>query len=267
MLYKESIKLALGLFICFGVTITYAQPIFKLEGSIIDIESNKPIDSLLVVLFNVTTGDSFETYTDTAGFYCFETLENGDRIVQHNSEFTVEPRGFQRIGGDVCRYLSARGFESTIGMDESTAFIKDFQLQSANCCYDFVIFPTVLFDACDELLVSDGMNSIDSLDLVFNVLIENPTVVIEVAAHSFDKGPEAENQTCSQQRAQLVLDYLISKGIDPARLVPVGYGETRPKFSEQEIMRLPDIEREAAIFRNNRVVFAVLSYDFIPVDE
>ena len=38
---------------------------------------------------------------------------------------------------------------------------------------------------------------------------------------------EAINSTLSENRAKNVVEYLISKGVDPSRLIGVGYGETK----------------------------------------
>jgi len=48
------------------------------------------------------------------------------------------------------------------------------------------------------------------------------------------------------------------------RLMPVSYGDTRPKFSMDQLKVMSSEERIHAEYRNNRVVFSVLSYDFVP---
>ena len=42
------------------------------------------------------------------------------------------------------------------------------------------------------------------------------------------RGAEAYNQTLSEQRAQSVMDYLVSQGVDASRLESRGYGESKP---------------------------------------
>jgi outer membrane protein OmpA-like peptidoglycan-associated protein len=36
------------------------------------------------------------------------------------------------------------------------------------------------------------------------------------------------NQTLSEQRAKATYDYLVSKGVNPGRLIYKGFGETKP---------------------------------------
>jgi len=50
----------------------------------------------------------------------------------------------------------------------------------------------------------------------------------EVAGHTDNVGDKAMNQRLSEARANAVVAYLRSKGIDASRLVSRGYGETKP---------------------------------------
>lgn len=53
-------------------------------------------------------------------------------------------------------------------------------------------------------------------------------VNIEVAGHTDSRGSDQYNMTLSQQRAEAVRNYLISKGIAADRLTAKGYGESQP---------------------------------------
>lgn len=63
------------------------------------------------------------------------------------------------------------------------------------------------------------------LDKVYKLISDNPGVYFEVAGHTDSLGTDDYNHTLSQARAKSVVDYLVAKGIDAARLYPVGYGE------------------------------------------
>ncbi len=54
---------------------------------------------------------------------------------------------------------------------------------------------------------------------------------IQVTGHTDSTGPEDYNQTLSEQRAQAVVDYLVSQGVDSARFDVKGMGEGAPKAS------------------------------------
>jgi peptidoglycan-associated lipoprotein len=68
--------------------------------------------------------------------------------------------------------------------------------------------------------------AIPTLNQLVTLLRENPRIKIQLSSHTDCRGENDYNQILSQKRAQSVVDYLISNAIDPARLVPVGYGET-----------------------------------------
>lgn len=64
-----------------------------------------------------------------------------------------------------------------------------------------------------------------SLDNIIAIMKGNADVVVEVSGHSDAQGADAYNKSLSKRRASAVVDYLVSKGIDRNRLIPVGYGE------------------------------------------
>ena len=66
------------------------------------------------------------------------------------------------------------------------------------------------------------------LDAAAKTLGEEPTVKLSVEGHTDAVGSAPYNQALSERRAKSVVAYLVSKGVDGARLTPVGYGKTKP---------------------------------------
>lgn len=66
------------------------------------------------------------------------------------------------------------------------------------------------------------------LDRVTKMLLDNPTVRIEIAAHTDNTGTLKHNMELSRKRAQAVYNYLVAKKIPAKRFVTKGYGPTRP---------------------------------------
>ena len=87
------------------------------------------------------------------------------------------------------------------------------------------------------------------LDTLVQTLVDNPKISIELSSHTDQRGKDAYNLKLSQQRAQAAVDYIVSKGIDKARITAKGYGETKP------IVVKPTSEAEYQ--RNRRTEFKV----------
>jgi outer membrane protein OmpA-like peptidoglycan-associated protein len=92
--------------------------------------------------------------------------------------------------------------------------------------------------------------SFQVLDDAAQTMIDNPQLVrIRVEGHSDTQGNAARNLELSKRRAITVMGYLISKGIDAARLESAGYGGAQPLESNDTL------EGRA---RNRRVAFVIL---------
>jgi outer membrane protein OmpA-like peptidoglycan-associated protein len=68
------------------------------------------------------------------------------------------------------------------------------------------------------------------LDRVIEFLQQNPTVEIEISAHTDDVGNADYNLKLSQRRAQSAVNYMTSKGLDKKKLKAIGYGKDKPAF-------------------------------------
>ena len=66
------------------------------------------------------------------------------------------------------------------------------------------------------------------LDLGAAALQLLPEATLVVTGHTDDRGTDATNIALSQARAQVVVDWMIGKGIDPARVIARGAGESEP---------------------------------------
>jgi outer membrane protein OmpA-like peptidoglycan-associated protein len=66
------------------------------------------------------------------------------------------------------------------------------------------------------------------LNRVVKLLEENPSIVIEMSAHTDSYGSDEYNIKLSGNRARSVMEYILSKGIDTSRISSKGYGETKP---------------------------------------
>ncbi len=97
-----------------------------------------------------------------------------------------------------------------------------------------------------------------TLDKLAQLLMENPTIKIELASHTDSRGTDSYNQQLSQRRAQSVVNYLISKNIDSRRLIAKGYGEQRLINECKNGVECS----EAAHQENRRTTFQVIDANF-----
>jgi OOP family OmpA-OmpF porin len=87
------------------------------------------------------------------------------------------------------------------------------------------------------------------LTIVHNFLQDRKDVtLLRIEGHTDDVGEDAKNQTLSEQRALAVGQWLVAKGNDCKRLLPVGFGETRP---------VADNKTEEGKAQNRRVDFLI----------
>ncbi len=89
----------------------------------------------------------------------------------------------------------------------------------------------------DQVLFDSGKAELRAgagpvLDKVAKVLEQFPNQPVGVEGHTdnqpIKRSGWADNKALSVARAQAVVDYLISHGVESSRLTPIGYGEEKP---------------------------------------
>jgi outer membrane protein OmpA-like peptidoglycan-associated protein len=90
------------------------------------------------------------------------------------------------------------------------------------------------------------------LQSALQTLRDHPGLRVEIGGHTDSKGGAEANRALSELRAEAVKVFLTGKGIDDARLMVKGYGETAPRDSNGT---------EAGRARNRRIEFTILSVE------
>ena len=108
--------------------------------------------------------------------------------------------------------------------DESDTIHRDIALAkiAKNKSYKL---EKIYYDFGAATLRDDSKNT---LRMLYDLLVENPMIVIELSAHTDSVGTSTYNLDLSQRRAQSCVNYLIRLGIKPQRLIAKGYGESYP---------------------------------------
>jgi outer membrane protein OmpA-like peptidoglycan-associated protein len=88
-----------------------------------------------------------------------------------------------------------------------------------------IVLKHVLFVQSKAELLPESYAELDRLVATLN---QNPNVIIEVSGHTDNQGNRDLNLKLSEERANKVKDYLVSRGIDPKRINVNGYGPDKP---------------------------------------
>ena len=88
-----------------------------------------------------------------------------------------------------------------------------------------IVLKNVEYDSNKATLRPSSYKTLN--DLVEVMKIKNK-MEIEIAGHTDNKGSDKHNQKLSQERADAVRNYLISKGIEANRIIAKGYGAEEP---------------------------------------
>lgn len=237
---------------------------FTLEGYITDDLTLQPVDGAHVTIVG-TNGKTATYNTDQRGRYVF----NKNQIFPNTTyEILVTKKD----------YFNEKATETTVGLESSRDLTRDIVLKPIP--KKPVVLPDILYDLAKWDLKPQFQ---DSLQGLIATLDANETIVIELAAHTDSRDTEERNDILSQRRAQSVVDYLITRGIDPDRLVAKGYGERSPRtinrvmvkegytfepgtvLTDSMINLLPNnAVKEAAHQLNRRTEFSILRNDYIP---
>ena len=111
-----------------------------------------------------------------------------------------------------------------------------------------VVLNNIFFDTGKATLTSDSKLE---LNKAFDLMKQNPSMIIEVGGHTDNVGNDDYNMKLSHDRAKSVREYLVNAGINSERIQAKGYGETSPVATN-------DTEEGRAA--NRRTEFVILEF-------
>lgn len=231
---------------------------FNMIGSILDDKTGKPLANANIQLIG-SDGIIVNAKSGADGSFRFMLNPTTDYVV------IVSREG----------YLNGKGRETTRGVSVSKDFPVSISLTSTARPIEL---PNIFYDYNQWELRTESMAALDRLVEVLN---DNPTIVIELGAHTDSRGKLENNYDLSQKRAQSVVNYLIEKGIQPGRLRAKGYAQSQPKVVDEALVQqypylvvgskldqkfvedLKDEHQKETVHQiNRRTEFRVLSTDF-----
>lgn len=193
------------------VDYTTTKPNFVTYQGVVQDENNNPIKASVFVVDKETQDlvASFETNSIT-GKYTF-TLPVGKEY-----SFLVSSEGYGFFSEDITLTN-----DNTIPDKREISMIKlevGKKIVLRNIYYDF-----------DKYSLRNESNV--ELNNLYNIMVSNPKLVIEISSHTDIIGSDAYNKRLSLNRAKVVVDYLVSRGISIQRLKYAGYGFDQPLTS------------------------------------
>lgn len=193
----------------------YLFPKYKLLGTITDAKTNAPLEGVKVTLINKFK-DERKTYNTNAQGTFADLIKNkkvGDEIA---FAVKLEKEGYI---GVVQQY--------SIKLDTNTVIELAYKLQKLELKVDLakvIDIKPIYFDLNKFNIRPDAALELDKIVAVMN---ENKNMTIELGSHTDCRSSAAYNMKLSDKRAKSSAEYIISKGIDRARIYGKGYGESK----------------------------------------
>ena len=184
-----------------------------LKGIVTDSATGETLAGVQLILLNKQYKVIAETTSDALGYYAFD----------------VNCRRTYHVRANKKDYTSK---ETKLSTPEVTGETKlDIQLESTICrvavgddlgkCFGIKM---IYFD-----LDKSNIRKEAALDLakILDVLIQNPTMKLDIRSHTDCRQTAKYNMALSDRRAKATIAWLVSKGIDSSRLTGRGYGESQ----------------------------------------
>jgi outer membrane protein OmpA-like peptidoglycan-associated protein len=192
-------------------SLTHNDPRFTVVGKAVNKTTSSPEAGVSVSLKNDSKGSvKMATSQSGSGSFSFQIDANSDYTLVGKKDSYIS--NIERVSTKGLTRSQTLYVELEVGVEKVEAG-KPLTLQ--NIYYDL--------DKAD--IKQDASSDLEKLTVF---LQDNPGFNVEVASHTDNRGADDYNLKLSLQRAQNVVSYLISKGINKDRLAAKGYGETKP---------------------------------------
>jgi len=184
----------------------YMTPlIFTLKGVVREEKSGERIRNSKVVLEGRDNNSKIETLTNDTGGYFFKLDKETDYEVYTNKKFY---------------FPSQHKNKTTKGLNFSADLVQDLTIRTSKV----ELTLNILYDLGSAEIRPDAAKLLDSFSEVLNDI---PYVTVEMGSHTDCRASAAYNDSLSTARSNASIKYLISKGIEPERMVGKGYGESQ----------------------------------------
>src|SRR6185369_16485760 len=199
-----------------------------LRGKVIDENTAAPLNATVTLVDNETGKVLSKIYSDpTSGDFELHIPHGG------NYGVTTESVGylFNSINFNLPKFAEYQEIDTHIIMVRTVIGSK-------------VVLRNIFFDVGKFNLKDQSVSEIENVQ---ELLVKNPQLKVQINGHTDNTGDATSNKTLSLKRANAVVDYLISKGIDQTRVSAKGYGSERPIVSNDDELGGREINRRTEI--------------------
>ncbi len=185
-----------------------------ISGTIRDQETGEPIPDAMINIWNEKDGSNAVIQADGAGNYshCLMTDANysfrGIHAKYSGETLKLTPAETAAAPTDLLLNTAAEIHYGGIPMDVGTV----------------IMIPNINYDFSKSGI---RRGAVAELDELLKMLALNPTMKIELSAHTDSRGSNRYNERLSNQRSASAKQYLVARGIAAKRITAVGYGENQ----------------------------------------
>lgn len=178
-----------------------------LDIQILDKETNQPLANAVITITD-SNGKPIKIQTDENGKFNIYLDENSD----------------YNLLVDKTNYISESTKISTQGIDIDGKLNFDLALNKI-VIEKPIVLENIYYDFNKAKIKP---SSFATLNKLVEMLKDNPTLWVELSAHTDNQGDDKYNQWLSEMRAKSAVFYIVKNGIDVSRIKSKGYGESMP---------------------------------------
>jgi len=200
-----------------------------MKGKVYDVETKKPLAA------------DFQLIDLKTGVMSKRTVAN-----RGNGEFIVAlpiNKDFALIAEHDGYFFYSKNYSIDKLVKNEDGFLVDVPMRPIKKGTPFVL-ENIFFDSDKSILKPE---SVTELNKLLEILNKNEDLRVELGGHTDSDGNDEHNLQLSDNRAKAVVNWLIEKGVDKAKLQYKGYGESNPRVEN-------DTPQNKALNRRTEVI-------------
>lgn len=176
-------------------------------------------------------------------------ISNTNTDNQGSYFYRIPDKGTYRMTPNIPNFIAHPFVISALEVQRGDTLQKDLMISSIEQATESgtrFSLKNIFFESKQWSLKTESTLELEKL-LAF--MVDNPSISIEISAHTDAIGKTNDNALLSSKRAEAVVEYLVHRGISKQRLNAIGYGESTPIASNDD---------ENGREKNRRVEFTLI---------